>query len=304
MSDQGVDAGIGAEPGELGERAARFAALRPTLLGAAYRILSSYTDAEDVVQEVWLRWVDVDPASVRDERAYLLTMTTRQALNWVRSAQRRREDYVGPWLPEPVATDLAGDGAAHAELVDDVSMALLVVLETLSPLERAAFVLGEVFGMPAADVGAALDRRPDTVRQLQRRARSHVQARAPRHQPERQELEQAVARFLFASATGDLGTLLEVLAPDVELVTDGGGIKRAALRPIVGAEKVARWFVGILSKPESASFVPAVRVINGTPAVVVQDGADVDAVLFVTLNDDGRIATMHQVRNPEKLHWV
>ncbi|MCW2836572.1 MAG: polymerase sigma-70 factor [Marmoricola sp.] len=275
---------------------------RSALVGAAYRILGSRVEAEDVVQEAWIRWADVDHDSVEEPRAYLLTVTSRLALNRVRQLSTRRETYVGPWLPEPVASDPdpRADGAAAAQLADEVSMAMLIVLESLSPLERAAFVLTEVFAMPAPEVAAALDRSPAAVRQLVHRARSHVEARQPRQQVSPDRHREITEQFMSAAAGGDVTRLLEILSPDVVLVTDGGGLKQAALRPIHGVEKVLRFFVGVMSKPESAGATFELRHVNGEPAIVVNNEGALDGVFFLTVEDD-RITALHGIRNPEKL---
>ena len=280
-----------------------FEAHRATLLGAAYRILGSHSDAEDVVQEAWIRWSGVDHTTIEQPRAFLLTVTTRLALNRLRQQAARRESYVGPWLPEPVATDPRGDGARATELADEVSMAMLIVLESLSPLERAAFVLTEVFAMAAPEVGEALERSPAAVRQLVHRARSHVQARQPRQAVDARRHREVTERFLGAAASGDIATLMELLAPDVVLVTDGGGIRQAALRPIHGAEKVLRWFVGVMSKPGSAGVRFSLRQVNGETALVATDGDTLDGVVFVTVEGD-RVTALHGIRNPEKLRAV
>ena len=279
-----------------------FEQYRSTLVGAAYRILGSHVEAEDVVQEAWIRWADVDHVTIDSPRAYLLTVTSRVALNRVRHLATRRESYVGPWLPEPVASepDPRSDGAAATQLADDVSMAMLIVLESLSPLERAAFVLTEVFGMAAPEVGEALDRSPAAVRQLVRRARSHVAARQPRQAVSKDRHRQVTERFMSAAAGGDVTQLLQILAPDVVLVTDGGGIKQAALRPIHGAERVLRFFAGVMAKPESAGTDFALRRVNGELAIVVNNDGELDGVFFVTVEDD-RITALHGIRNPEKL---
>lgn len=278
---------------------------RATLIGAAYRILGSRSDAEDVVQEAWIRWSGVDHATIGAPRAYLLTVASRLALNRLRQQAVQREAYVGPWLPEPVATDPRADGAEAAELADDVSMAMLIVLESLSPLERAAFVLTEVFGMAAPEVGAALDRNPAAVRQLVHRARSHVQARQPRQRVGEAQHREVTRQFIAAASGGDVATLVQLLAPDVVLVTDGGGLKQAALRPIHGAEKVLRFFAGVMSKPESVGVRFDVRRVNGEDTIVISAGDELDGVLFLTVEateDGARITAVHGIRNPEKLH--
>ncbi|HET8601997.1 MAG TPA: RNA polymerase sigma factor SigJ [Segeticoccus sp.] len=311
----GVEADGALERRELDRLAEEFATWRRQLVGAAYRILGSVTDAEDVVQEVWLRWVDVDREQVRNRRAYLLTTTTRLALNHVRSRQRRRESYVGPWLPEPLPGDALGlepelastsaardlgDGPAAVELAESVSMAMLVVLETLSPLERAAFVLHEVFGVPFDEVGEALGRSPAAARQLASRARSHVQARRPRQLVDRARHRQVTERFLEAAQNGDLDGLLATMAPDVVLVSDGGGVRRAALRPIVGAEKAVRWLLAVSEKPEVAGYTAGVVELNGEPALALWVGDVLDTVAFLTVEERG-ITGVQAIRNPEKL---
>ena len=280
-----------------------FEKLRSTLIGAAYRILGSRVEAEDVVQEAWIRWSGVEHATIEEPRAFLLTVTTRLALNRVRQLAVRKESYVGPWLPEPVSTDLREDGATAALLADEVSMAMLIVLESLSPLERAAFVLTEVFGMSAPEVADALDRSPAAVRQLVHRARSHVEARQPRQPVSEERHREITERFMAAAGGGDITALMEVLAPDVVLVTDGGGIRQAALRPIHGADKVLRWFAGVLGKPESEGFTFELRSVNGELAIVADYAGAVDGVIFVTIEDD-RITALHGIRNPEKLGAV
>ena len=216
-----------------------FVAHRALLFTVAYEMLGSAADAEDVVQETWLRWADVAHDEVRDPRAYLVRVTTRLALNRLRTLARRRESYVGPWLPEPLLT--GPDVAEDVELADSVSTAMLLVLETLTPTERAVFVLREVFDVPYDEIATAVDKSPDAVRQVAHRARSHVLARRPRQEVTRAEQDRVIERFVAAAATGDLQSLLDVLSPDVVLVTDGGGHKKAALRPILGRDKALRF---------------------------------------------------------------
>src|SRR4051812_37582650 len=228
---------------------------RRLLFSVAYQMLGSVADAEDVVQDTWLRWSAADRAEVIDERAYLVQITTRLALDRLGSARARRESYVGPWLPEPLLTGGAVAAAPPApapdeaaELGERVSLALLVVLETLSPLERAVFVLREVFGMPAGEVASVLDRSEAAVRQVAHRARQHVEARRPRFDADRSTQRAVTERFFAAVAGGDVDALMAVLSPGVVLVSDGGGQAAAALRPITGPEKVARFTIGIAAK--------------------------------------------------------
>lgn len=282
---------------------AAFEQHRSLLVGAAYRILGTHSDAEDVVQEAWLRWRNVDLEAVDNLRAYLLTITSRLAINRLRQLKARRETYVGPWLPEPVAADGRSDPAKEAELADEVSMAMLVVLESLTPLERAAFVLTDVFAMPSSEVAQALSRSPAAVRQLVSRARAHVSARPPRQVVDAGQHRAVIERFLVAAGTGDVAGLLEVLSPDVTLVSDGGGVRKAALRPIHSADKVARFVLGILAKPEVAEAVVEVRTVNGEPAVVATTPEGVHSVYFVTVEDD-LITQVLSISNPAKLTAV
>ncbi|MQY03614.1 RNA polymerase sigma-70 factor [Actinomadura macrotermitis] len=279
---------------------------RGLLFAVAYRILGTAADAEDVVQDTWLRWAAAARADVAEPKAYLVRIATNLALDRLRSAQVRRETYVGPWLPEPILT--APDVAEDAELAESVSMALLVVLETLSPLERAVFVLKEVFGFPHAEIAAALDRSEASVRQLGARARKHVQARRPRYETGRAERRAASERFLEAALGGDINGLMEVLAPDVTLWTDGGGKVRAALRTVHGADKVGRFLAAVTGVPyagvEPADMRYRRAVVNGEPALVV-DGPDGPIItVSVDVDDAGRIAAIHLVSNPDKLRAV
>ena len=287
------------------ETASLFEQHRPLLLGAAYRILGSRVEAEDVVQEAWIRWSGVSQEEVDEPRAYLLTVTSRVALNRLRQLSSRKESYIGPWLPEPVAdvASASSDGAAAAQLADEVSMAMLIVLESLSPLERTAFVLAEVFALTSPEIALTLDRSPAAVRQLVHRARSHVQARQPRQAVDAARHRQVTERFVAAASGGDLAELLQVLAPDVVLVSDGGGIKQAALRPIHSADKVVRWMLGVLSRAVANGIVAELRLVNGEPAIVMSDPVGVDAVMFLTVEDD-LITAVHIIRNPEKLGAV
>lgn len=277
-----------------------FVAHRNLLFTVAYEMLGSAADAEDVLQETWLRWVAVDLDTVRDRRAYLVRITTRQALNRLRTMSRRKESYVGPWLPEPLLT--APDVAEDVELAESMSMAMMLVLETLAPTERAVFVLREVFDVGYEEIAAAVDKSPAAVRQIAHRARRHVDARRPRQSVSPSETRAALESFRRAFETGDLQGLLDVLAPEVVYMGDGGGIKHAALRPIVGADKVARLFAGMADRAGNVlTFGPA--VVNGTPALVVHLGGEFDGVVAVQVVD-GRITGLYFVRNPEKLSHV
>lgn len=277
---------------------------RTALLGAAYRVLGTVQDSEDVVQETWLRWQQVDVDAVRDPRSYLLRIVTRSALNNLRTQQRRREEYPGPWLPEPVSTDTRSDPGNAAEVADEVSLALLVVLDELSPLERAAFVLREVFGTSYAEVADALDRSEAAVRKLVSRARAHVREAAPRQTGESVGHRELTEKLLAVSkGQVPMEDFISALAPDVVLTTDAGGRAKAALRPITGAEKVLRFAAGVLAKPEVMALSWSVGEINGGPALIGWAGETIDAVVWV--ETDGRVITrVDMVRNPEKLRGV
>ncbi|MFI2352454.1 RNA polymerase sigma-70 factor [Streptomyces sp. NPDC019443] len=277
-----------------------FVAHRNLLFTVAYEMLGSAADAEDVLQETWLRWVEVDLEQVRDQRAYLVRITTRQALNRLRTMSRRKESYVGPWLPEPLLT--APDVAHDVELAESVSMAVMLVLETLSPTERAVFVLREVFDVGYDEIAAAVDKTPAAVRQIAHRARRHVDARRPREVVSQSETRAALESFLRALEGGDLQGLLDVLAPEVVYMGDGGGVKHAALRPIVGADKVARVLVGGLGKNTiPIAFGPT--VVNGSPALVVHLDGELDGIVAARV-EAGRITGLYFVRNPEKLSRI
>jgi RNA polymerase sigma-70 factor (ECF subfamily) len=277
-----------------------FVAHRNLLFTVAYEMLGSAADAEDVLQETWLRWVGVDLAQIRDQRAYLVRITTRQALNRLRTMGRRKEAYVGPWLPEPLLT--TPDVAEDVELAESVSMALMLVLETLSPVERAVFVLREVFDVSYDEISAAVDKSPAAVRQIAHRARKHVDARRPRSVVSVSETRAVLESFQRALETRDLQGLLDVLAPDVVVVSDGGGVKQAALRPIIGAEKVIRFVVGGLGKTD-ATLTVGPTVVNGSPALVFRLDGQLDGVMAVQI-EDARVIGLYYVRNPEKLTRV
>lgn len=270
---------------------------RNLLFTVAYEMLGSAADAEDVVQEVWLRWVDVDVEQVRDPRAYLVRMTTRLALNRLRTLARRREDYVGTWLPEPVLT--SPDVAQDVELADSVSTAMLLVLETLPPTERAVFVLREVFDVPYAEIAEAVGKSEPAVRQVASRARAHVAERRPRSSVSTAERDAVIERFRAATETGDLQGLMDVLAPDVVLMTDGGGKVQAALNPIRGRDKVLRFLAGVT--PDALELEPV--WLNGSPGIqfVVDGQRDGVGTMLV---EDGVVTRLFLVRNPDKLGAV
>ncbi len=274
-----------------------FLAHRNLLFTVAYEMLGSAADAEDVLQETWLRWVGVDLGTVRDQRAYLVRITTRQALSRLRTLGRRKESYVGPWLPEPLLT--TPDVAEDVELADSVSMAMLLVLETLTPAERAVFVLREVFDVAYDEIADAVGKSPAAVRQIAHRARAHVAARRPHGVVSPAEARHALEAFQRAAETGDLQSLLDILAPDVVFLGDGGGIKQAVLRPIVGARKVARVLAAGLDRIAAAASLQPAQV-NGYPALILRLNGELDTVLAVRI-DDGLITGFYAVRNPEKL---
>jgi RNA polymerase sigma-70 factor, ECF subfamily len=270
---------------------------RDLLTGVAYRILGQLGDAEDVVQEAWLRWAASDRAEVREPRAYLLRVVSRLAIDRLRRETARRETYVGPWLPEPLLTE--PDVADRAELVDSISIALVVVLETLSPLERAVFVLHEAFGFTHPEIADILDRSEATVRQLAHRAHQHVRERRPRFDTNPIVRAEITERFLDACQRGDLHTLLTMLAPDIVFIGDSGGIGRAPRHPIHGADKVARFLLAIANTP-----VPALNVelthVNGGPAILINSENQPMTVFSLDIQDR-HVQTIHAIANPEKL---
>jgi RNA polymerase sigma-70 factor (ECF subfamily) len=277
-----------------------FVTHRGLLFTVAYEMLGSAAEAEDVVQETWIRWDAIGATArseVRDPRAFLVRMVTRKALDRLRANARRREEYVGEWLPEPLLT--APDVAEDVELAESVSFAMLTVLETLTPTERAVFVLREVFDVPYAEIAQAVDKSAAAVRQIGHRAREHVAARRPRVQVSRGEQEQVVERFLAAVAGGDLQGLLDALAPDVVLVADGGGIAQAITHPVIGAKKVANLLRAFPKLGGGARILPV--LLNGAPGARItelEDGYDT-AITFVV--EGGRISRIYAVRNPTKL---
>jgi RNA polymerase sigma-70 factor (ECF subfamily) len=270
---------------------------RNLLFTVAYEMLGSAADAEDVLQETWLRWSDVDLGPIRDQRAYLVRITTRQALTRLRTLGRRKESYVGTWLPEPLLT--TPDVAEDVELADSVSMAMLLVLETLMPTERAVFVLREVFDVGYDEIAEAIDKTEEAVRQIAHRARAHVAARRPREAVSQAETRDALDAFKRAAVTGDLQSLLDILAPDVVLLGDGGGIKQAVLHPIVGSDKVARLLSAGWSRLPADATVRLAQV-NGHPALILRMDGAIDTVVTARI-EGGRITGLYAVRNPEKL---
>jgi RNA polymerase sigma-70 factor (TIGR02957 family) len=283
-----------------------FEAHRELLFAVAYRMLGTVADAEDAVQDAWLRWSAAPRSDIAEPRPYLARTVTHVALNRLRSARARREAYVGSWLPEPLLTT-APDTADRAELAESVSLAMLVVLESLTPEERAVFVLHEVFGFPHAEIAAAIGRSDASVRQLMHRAREHVQARRPRFDVDAGQQRAVTERFLAAAAGGDIDQLMMVLAPDVTLISDGGGKAKAPLRPIVGAAKVARFLAAISTQPymgieKSDMTVELAEINGGLGTLITVDGKPITAVTTVVAG--GRITEIELVANPDKLQGI
>ena len=287
-----------------GEHAERFTLLRPLLFTIAYEMLGSATEADDVLQDSYLRWAAVDLATVRDTKSYLAQLVTRQALNALRAGARRREEYVGPWLPEPLLLD-ERDPSTDVVLAESISMAMLVLLETLSPDERAVFVLREVFGFDYSEIAEAVGKPAATVRQVARRAREHVRARRKRFDPvDPEHNAQITAQFLATAAGGDVEALMSMLAPDATWTADSGGLVSAARRPVVGAERVARAIVGLMRR---AGAMAALRVdmvtCNSAPAVLLYLGDRLEGVITVEISGD-TITNFYVMRNPDKLAAV
>ncbi|GAB4057795.1 RNA polymerase sigma-70 factor [Catellatospora paridis] len=288
------------EDGGPGPATEVFVAHRNLLFTVAYEMLGSAADAEDVLQETWLRWVGVEFEQVRDPRAYLVRITTRQALSRLRVLGRRKESYIGSWLPEPLLT--TPDVAEDVELADSVSMAMLLVLETLGPTERAVFVLREVFDLGYDEIAEAVGKSPATVRQIAHRARAHVAARRPRDIVSPAETRAVLDAFQRAVQTGDMQSLLDLLAPDVVVLSDGGGLRQAVLRPVVGADKVARLLAAGWKKVGAQlSFEPV--QVNGCPGLLMRLDGELDTVVAARV-EGGAVTGLYFVRNPEKLSRV
>jgi RNA polymerase sigma-70 factor (ECF subfamily) len=282
---------------------AAFREHRSELFGIAYRMLGSVADAEDILQDAWLKWSAVDISGVDQPRAYLARTVTNLSLNKLKSAAAQRETYVGPWLPEPLVT--AEQDAEHeVEQTEAVSLAMLVVLETLSPLERAVFVLREVFGFTFSEIAQILDRNEAAVRQVGARARSHVRARRPRYEASPVTRRRVTEEFLAACLDGDPTRVMALLAPDVTAWTDGGGKVRAALRPLHGADNVGRWIFGVLGGSQISGLSAEPVLVNGQPGLLVSSAGVVDNVVAVDVNAEGKIEAIRLIRNPDKLQHL
>lgn len=278
-----------------------FVTHRNLLFTVAYELLGSAADAEDVLQESWLRWASVDQAEVHDPRAYLVRIVTRQSLNHLRTVSRRREEYVGEWLPEPLLT--SPDVANDVELAESLSMAMLTVLETLGPAERAVFVLREVFDLPYDEIADAIGKSPAAVRQIAHRAKNHVLARRPRVEVDAAAQEQVITRFFAAFNSGDMQGLMDVLAPDVVSIADGGGkVRGAARRPIVGATKLVAYLLGGRAK-FGVQLVATPVWVNGARGARIEVDGELVGAVSVTV-DGGRITRIYSVANPDKLAWL
>ena len=287
-----------------GEHAERFTHLRPLLFTIVYEILGSATESDDVLQDSYMRWAEVNLATVRDTKSYLAQLVTRQALNALRASTRRREDYIGPWLPEPLLLD-ERDASADVVLAESVSMAMLVLLETLTPDERAVFVLREVFGFDYDEIAGAVSKSTATVRQVAHRAREHVHARRKRFEPvDAARTAEITEQFMTAAATGDMEGLLSMLAPDATWTADSGGKASAARRPVVGADRVAKAIIGIFRLGQK---LPDVRiqtaVYNSAPAVIVYSADHLEGVFLIEVID-GKITHFYAMRNPDKLAGI
>jgi RNA polymerase sigma-70 factor (ECF subfamily) len=271
---------------------------RRLLFATAYRMLGTVTDAEDVLQDAWLKWNETDHSTVRQPKSYLVRAVTNLSLNRLTSARATRESYVGPWLPEPLLT--SPNVTEETELADTVSTAMLVVLETLGPVERAVFLLREVFGYTHAEIAETLDRPEPAIRQIAHRAKRHVQSRRPRFDTDKAERDHVTARFMAACSGGDLNALMDLLAPDVTSWSDGGGVVTAARRPLYGPDHVARWILGVLAKPIVAGFVLEPAHINGELGALAHIEGNPVAVFTYDIAD-GRIQNLRFQVNPYKL---
>ncbi|MEV0176369.1 RNA polymerase sigma factor SigJ [Streptomyces sp. NPDC050803] len=297
--------------GLLDEATDHFVGHRELLFGVVYNVLGSVADTEDVLQETWLSWTaragGAPDHGIANPRAYLVRIAVNHALHRRAAITRRRETYVGPWLPEPLVAAGDEDGADDPALrAESVSLAMLVVLESLTPLERAVFVLNEVFGYPHTEIADIIDRTPAAVRQLARRARSHVHARRPRYRAHPRVRRAATERFVQAALGGDIAELMEILAPDVTVWTDGGGNRKpAGLRPVHGRDKAVRLLTGYAGRRGPQDLQLGYRRVNGDDAAVLFEGDSPYAVMVMDLTPDGdRVQDVYIVTNPDKLTHV
>jgi RNA polymerase sigma-70 factor (ECF subfamily) len=280
--------------------------LRPLLFSIAYRMVGSASEAEDLVQEAYLRFhrAVAGGAEVDSPKAYLSTVTTRLAIDHLRSARARREQYVGDWLPEPLVTGEAADPAVHAETADSLSLAFLVLLERLSPVQRAVFLLHEVFGYPYAEIAGLVGRSEDTCRQIAARARRHLEAGRPRFEASRRQREELARRFFAAVDEGDTEGLVGMLATDAVLHGDGGGKAPALAGPLHGAERIARFLVGLARRGRAAGIGYAPAEINGHPGLLTLDPAGRLVGVLALDIADGRVQTVRSIINPDKLRHL
>lgn len=277
-----------------------FDAERQRLTALAYRMLGEIAAAEDLVQEVWIRWNRAEQGTIDNPAAWLHRVTTRLAIDALRSAQKRREVYVGPWLPEPLLSEVGPDSEDRFALAQEAELALLWAMERLTPHERAAFILRQVFDADYAELARVLDRSEDACRQLVSRASRQVRTEKPRFQPDHAETETLLARFASAAMAQDHATVLTLLAPDVTAISDGGGKARAAFRPLVGADEVTQVVLSIAAKqPPGIGIRPLYA--NGRPALAILQGGDSDMVMTLTTNAQGQIDWIYIMRNPDKL---
>jgi RNA polymerase sigma-70 factor (ECF subfamily) len=275
-----------------------FAVYRPLLFSLAYRMLGTRADAEDIVQDAYLRWRSASQEEVRAPKSYLTTVVARLSLDSLKSARRKRETYVGEWLPEPIVEP---PGTSAVEMAESLSLAFLHVLETLSPDERVAFLLREVFDADYAEIAATLDTSEANCRQLIARARKHIRDRRPRFKVDRARQQSVLQQFLIAAQTGDPSKLLPLLSPDVVMHSDGGGKVAATINPIYGADKVSRFFQGIAKKGATLGLVSEFATVNGSPGALLMQGETRSAVVSIELNETGLVEHIFFVVNPEKL---
>jgi RNA polymerase sigma-70 factor (ECF subfamily) len=275
-----------------------FDEMRPQLFSLAYRMLGTRADAEDIVQEAFLRWQSADQEEVRNTRSYLNSIVARLSLDALKSARRKREAYVGTWLPEPI--EAAPTPAAQAEFADSLSVAFLHVLESLSPAERVAFLMREIFGEDYKEVAGVLETSEANCRQLVTRARQQIQSKRPRFQVDPDHHRAVLREFLTACANEDKTALVGLLREDAVLYADGGGKRQAALNPIYGADRISRFFLGVRAKwPLALRAVPV--TVGGTPSVLLYSGDEIDSLVNLDLDEEGRILGVYIIRNPDKL---